>query len=146
VFNKVVWATDGSKSADEALGLAKTLAEESSGELFAVHCEELGLWGNQAVPAHGHEDKFKEKIEGQVAELSNSGLTATLTLTKSGIGGAAHAIADAAKTLQADVIVTGTRGHTPLAGLVLGSVTERLLHLAPCPLLVVPSKGDGQAA
>jgi nucleotide-binding universal stress UspA family protein len=36
------------------------------------------------------------------------------------------------------VIVVGTRGRTPLAGLVLGGVTQRLLHIAPCPVLAVP--------
>ena len=47
-------------------------------------------------------------------------------------------IADAAREVDADVIVVGTRGHAPIAGLLLGSVTQRLLHIAPCPVLSVP--------
>ena len=48
-------------------------------------------------------------------------------------------IGAAAANEEADVIVTGSRGHTALAGVFLGSVAQRLLHVAPCPVLVVPS-------
>jgi hypothetical protein len=51
----------------------------------------------------------------------------------------AHEIADVAREVGADLIVIGTRGHTPIAGLSLGSVTLRLLHVAPCPVLAVPA-------
>ncbi len=145
MFNRVVWATDGSESADQALALARTLVEESKGELFVVHCEEVALWSMEALPAHGHEEEHKKKIEGQVDELSGSGVKAKLELTTASTGEAAHAIAEAAKTLQAEVIVVGTRGRTRLSGLMLGSVTERLLHLAPCPVLVVPSRTGAEA-
>jgi nucleotide-binding universal stress UspA family protein len=42
----------------------------------------------------------------------------------------------------ADVVVVGTRGHTAIGGLLLGSVTQRLLHVAPCPVLAVPALGS----
>ena len=45
---------------------------------------------------------------------------------------------------QADVIMVGTPGRTPLVVLVLGSMTQRLLHIAPCPVLAVPSRGGVQ--
>ncbi len=144
MFNKVVWATDGSETADQALALAKSLTEESGGQLIAVHCEEIGLWGSQAVPVHAGADKYKEKIEGQVADLASTGMAATLELTRAEVGGVAHSIARVAESGKADVIVVGTRGQTPLGGLLVGGVTQRLLHIAPCPVLAIPSKRDGK--
>ena len=54
------------------------------------------------------------------------------------LGGPAHAIEEVAAEADADLIVAGTRGHSPVAGLLLGSVTQRLLHIARRPVLAVP--------
>jgi len=143
MFKKVVWATDGSESADQALPLAKTLVAEGDGEMLVVHCEELTLpgRGGGSFPVHANEDDLRVKIGAQVAELSGGGVPAILEMTRARVGGAAHAIAEAAESGRADVIVVGTRGHTSLGGLLLGSVTQRLLHIAPCPVLAVPANG-----
>ena len=111
------------------------------GSLTVVHCEEYTLpgKGGGSLPLHVGEDDLVKKIEGQVAELSDAGVPAELKIVRASVGGAAHAIADAARDANADVIVVGTRGHTPLGGLLLGSVTTRLLHVAPCPVLAVPT-------
>ena len=41
-------------------------------------------------------------------------------------------------TTHADLIIVGTRGHSQLAELMLGGVTQQLLRVAPCPVLAVP--------
>jgi nucleotide-binding universal stress UspA family protein len=142
MFKRIVWATDGSDSADKALAVAKMLATESGGELLAVHCEELTLPGKGGGSFHvaANEEDLKAKIERQVAELSAEGITATLETTRAKVGGAAHAIVSAAQVHESDAIVVGTRGHTPLGGLLVGSVTQRLLQIAPCPLISVPTR------
>jgi nucleotide-binding universal stress UspA family protein len=54
------------------------------------------------------------------------------------VGGPAKSIADVAEEEGADLIVIGTRGHTGLPRIALGSVTQRLLHLAHRPVLAIP--------
>ena len=87
-----------------------------------------------------------EKIRGQIKQMNDDGIEAKLQVTSSMTGGPALIIADAAATASADVIVTGTRGHTALAGILLGSVAQRLLHVARCPVLVVPDRAAGAAS
>ena len=140
MYKHVLWATDGSEAADRALPHAKALAAEGGGPMTVVYCEEFTLpgKGGGSLPVHANEGEVQAKIEQQVAELSSNGTRATLTKTRSQVGGAAHAIAELAAQSHADVIVVGTRGRTTLAGLLLGGVTQRLLHIAHCPVLAVP--------
>ncbi len=55
-------------------------------------------------------------------------------------GSAARAIVERAATLGADLIVTATHGRSGFERLMLGSVTERVIHHAPCPVLTVPPR------
>ena len=148
MFKKVTWATDGSEAADQALPLARTLAQEGGGELLVIHCVERTepFRTGGAYEAHPDEAELKAKIEGQVAELSKSGVSATLEFTEARAGGAAHAVAEVAESRGADVIAVGTRGQTPLGGLLLGSVTQRLLQIAPCAVLAVPSTSAARSS
>jgi nucleotide-binding universal stress UspA family protein len=147
MYKKVIWATDGSEAADRALPHAKAIASESGAPLVVVYCEEFTLPGKGGgrLPVHANEEELQQKIDGQVAELSSDGIKASLQSTRSQVGGAAHAIAEVAAAEQADLIVVGTRGRTALAGLLLGSVTQRLLHIAVCPVLAVPADDHGSA-
>lgn len=148
MFKKVIWATDGSKPADRALKFAHTLAAESGGEILAVHCTELIVGGkglSSTFPVQADEDELQEKVKRQVADLSHDGVRAGLQSATTAVGGAAHVISDVAREAGADVIVVGTRGRTSLSGLLLGSVTQRLLHIAHCPVLAVPSPDHWRA-
>ncbi len=145
MFNTIVWATDGSEHADRALQYAKALAAQHGAALVVVHSEEF-LMGPRGggFPVHPDEEELHAKIQRQVAELAEEGLEVTSKIVGgSSLVGAAHMIADAARDVGADLIIVGTRGHTPLAGLLVGSVTQRLLHIAPCPVLAVPAAKHG---
>ncbi len=140
MFKKIVWATDGSEAADHALPVAQAVALQAGSELFVVHITEYAMPGKAggSYPLHADEDALSEKVTAQVATLQQAGVTTTLEVGTSHAGGAAHAIATAAEQLGADLIIVGTRGHTAFAGLLLGNVTQRLLHIATCPVLAVP--------
>jgi nucleotide-binding universal stress UspA family protein len=140
VFTKILWATDGSEAADLALPLVKELAAVHGAQVVVFHSD-LRMVGPRAYgyPVHVDEDELKEKIRGQAEELGEAGIEASFDISAgTTLGGAAHHIADAAQRCGAGLIVVGSRGHTPLGGLLLGSVTQRLLHVASCPVMVVP--------
>ena len=152
MFKKIVWATDGSDSAEKALPYAKSLAEGQDATLFVAHAVETYTGSRAAgLPLYANEEELQEKVKSEIAELESEGVRVESKFL-TGLGTrAAHAIAEYAREVGADVIVAGTRGHTPLGGLLLGSVTQRLLHIAPCPVLVVPAElsapaGEGAAA
>jgi nucleotide-binding universal stress UspA family protein len=144
MFKKIVWATDGSAAADAALPQLRELAGsngKAGASVVVLHCEETYV-GPRAygITANVDEPEVKEKIKQQAAELADAGFDATPEFVSGHFGVAAHAIAEAAENDGADLIVVGTRGHTALGGLLLGSVTQRLLQVAPCPVLVVPAR------
>jgi nucleotide-binding universal stress UspA family protein len=87
---------------------------------------------------HADEERVQADIRRQAEELSAGGLDTKVEMADVMVGGPAHAIEEIAERAGADLIVVGTRGHSPVPGLLLGSVTQRLLHIAGGPVLVVP--------
>jgi nucleotide-binding universal stress UspA family protein len=146
MFKTIVWATDGSANADHAFALAVGLAQESGCPLVAVHSKELMTGRAAGFPLLADEDEIEVKIAKQVEDAKESGVDARAVVTGGWAGHAAHSIAEVAKENDADLIVTGTRGHTPVAGLLLGSVAQRLLHVAHCPVLAVPPTAHSEAS
>jgi nucleotide-binding universal stress UspA family protein len=140
MFKIIVWATDGSAAADRALVYAKALVAAENGELIAVHSEEYFVGRASAYPVLADENELKSKIQEQVDEARMEGLDSSLRIVAGTTLRAAHVIAEVAREVGADAIVAGTRGQASGTGLLLGSVTQRLLHIAPCPVLVVPSE------
>lgn len=141
MFKSIVWATDGSENAEKAYPVVKQLAQEGNAEVTIVHAVER-VEGGGAIgpPRRVDEAQVQAELERRAQELSSDGVRASLEI-KGEVGvRPAHAVAEVAQQKNADLIVAGTRGLGTLAGLLLGSETQRLLHIAPCPVLVVPSR------
>ncbi len=128
MFSVVIWATDGSEAADLALPLARYLVAESGGQLVVVHCPERCAAAGRAEAASAI-----RKIEAQVEGLRRDGVDVALHIEAGHAAGVAQAIVELAAAEEADVITVGTLGRNPL-----GSVAQRLLQLAACPVLAVP--------
>jgi nucleotide-binding universal stress UspA family protein len=139
MFKVITCATDGSPHGDQALDYAKRLAEDQHAVLRVVHVVEKIAGQNVRVD----EDQIIARVKAQTAELREHGIDASLHLVRGGQGRPGHEIALSARDAMSDVLVLGTRGHSTVAGLLLGSVAQRLLHIAPCPILVIPSSNTG---
>jgi universal stress protein A len=138
MFKTVIWATDGSESADRALPYAKILAGEE-GELVVVHVVQTYASALSAgLPLYADEEEVRASMQQQASDLRAEGFNATAKVVTTPTTQPAHAICDIAEQVEADLIVVGTHGHTALGSLLVGSVTQRLLHISPCPVVAVP--------
>jgi nucleotide-binding universal stress UspA family protein len=137
VFKTIVLALDGSEESRQAVPLAAELARQDGARIVIAHVRE-DVVGKGGGPIVATEDEIQAEIRKQAEELSAEGIATSVEMREIMLGGPAHAIVEIADGAGADLIVVGTRGHSPVAGLLLGSVTQRLLHIAHCPVLVAP--------
>jgi nucleotide-binding universal stress UspA family protein len=144
MFETVIWATDGSAAAERALPFAKRLAAEPGAKLVVVHVRELLAGRAGGYPARADEDEVVDGLKELVETLRAEGLDATLRIVTSLDATPAHALGDVALEVGGDLIVIGTRGRGVVAGLLLGSVAQRLLHVAHCPVLAVPPHASAE--
>jgi len=137
MYKRIIWATDGTPGADAALEQALRLRELSGGRLIAVHCDQRLTGRTGPWSALVDEQDRRTKIGRQVDDLNLRGVPIELVVRRSHHE-AADAVASVAAEQKADAIVCGTRGFGPITGAFLGSFTQRLLSVAPCPVLAVP--------
>jgi len=78
-----------------------------------------------------------QALDRFVAEVTKQGVPVREVLSEP--GSPAHTIVDVAKKGGYDLLVLGTHGHTGLAHALIGSVAERVVRHASCPVLTVPS-------
>jgi nucleotide-binding universal stress UspA family protein len=143
-ITRILVPVDFSPHAERAFKYAMTLAQRFSARLGLVHVVEdhymIGAWSNEVyVPNVGELlEGLIANAERRLATLKRSaaalGLTAeTVVIT----GRPAPAIVEHAKEGGFDLIVMGTQGRTGLSHVVLGSVAERVVRTAACPVLTV---------
>ena len=132
---------DFSAHADAVLEWAAHMAEEHGSKLVLLHAYHLPVDFQQLEGAYLPPDFWKqvkteasENLERCATKLRARGL-AVETVVREGYP--ATAIEEEARSRHADLVVIGTRGHSGLKHLLLGSVAERVVQKAPCPVLAV---------
>jgi len=132
----ILLATDGSPSCETAVDRAIELAREQSASLTAVSVvytndEYLAL-------APGIVEKLIAKAKEKLATIKQKGKDAGVAITSLVKEGEAfEAITNLAQNNNIDLIVMGSHGKKGLQRLLMGSVTERTIGYASCPVLVV---------
>ena len=135
MFQKVVLAVDGSEYSARAVRVAADIAKKSDGEVLVFHVRELTA---ARGGSYGMEDDAEAvALVDQVRkQLADAGVTTTGRVEPSLTGHAARAIIDTAEKEGADAIVMGSRGLSDLGGLLLGSVTHKVIQLSHCTVVV----------
>lgn len=134
-MKSVVVGYDGSDTAKRALERAAALASPGA-TITVVTAVSPGLRGSTVLGSLGQEDVREARVTLDTArsELAARGVDVE---TVEGEGSPADVIIETARELHADLIVVGTRGSNAAKRLLLGSVSTRVVHFAPCDVLVV---------
>jgi nucleotide-binding universal stress UspA family protein len=139
MFKTVLWATDGSAAAERALLVARSIAQAYGAKLIGIYVSDIVAGSPGAIlAAQESTDAIKAAVHRKVEGLKLDGVAVEFASVEMTVRGTADAIAQFARDEDADLIVAGTRGNSRLVRVLVGSVTRRLLELAPCPVLAVP--------
>jgi nucleotide-binding universal stress UspA family protein len=136
--------TDFSKHAQHALMYAASLGERFGTDIHLLHVVTLQGYGGQTdLAAFPDLEPYLERADKVARERLDAGAlhggTAEAKVFKAltRAVSAPEAIVEYAERKKADLVVIATRGNTGLTHVLLGSVTERVIRYAPCPVLVV---------
>jgi nucleotide-binding universal stress UspA family protein len=144
-LKKILVPVDYSDCSRVAMEYALFLAERFEAEIVVLHVAEIPLGEEHTVvkPDTGKEQLLSELIMQQAVKEATEFLApfirdATIPIEKSVLKGRpGKVIVEAAADRGADLIVMGTHGRSGFDRLIMGSVTERVLRSATCPVAVV---------
>ena len=131
---------DFSEYANQALDYAINLAGKLDARLTLLHViQSIPMGGADmgvTLPYSYIQDleaEITQSMESCLARVTAAGLEGEIVVAH---GVPFHEILETAKTQQVDLIIMGTHGRTGLQHVLLGSVAEKVVRLAPCPVLV----------
>src|SRR6056297_632197 len=152
MFRKVLIAVDGSAHSERAVAYGAKIAAQNGAEVILFHV--MRYLGSHRVPPEMEELEHIEHIRLTEADMlrnvadavvneakdlaGKQGATKVQTVVQD--GDPATRILEFCKAHEVDLIVVGRRGLGGLAGLLLGSVSQKISHAAPCACLLPPAE------
>ena len=143
-LKNILVATDFSEPSDAALTYGRTLARTFHATLHLVHVVgnlSSGVYGAEAYAVampelqRDIEDAARRQLDDRLIDNDEHPVATRRVLLTSDVPAAA--LVDYAGRERIDLIVTGTNGRAGIAHLLMGSVAERVVRTAPCPVLTV---------
>jgi nucleotide-binding universal stress UspA family protein len=145
MFNKLLIPLDGSQLAEQALGVAHALLPPGDGEILLLRVPELspmsrgsyrgGIdWWYPDQALQRARDEVASYLDAVCTRWARPGVTFRPEI---GNGDPAGSIVDLATEREVDAIVMSTHGRSGLTRWTMGSVTEKVMRAAPCPVVIV---------
>jgi nucleotide-binding universal stress UspA family protein len=137
-MSTVLLAVDAEHYAPEAAELTRDLCRGTGDSVLVLHVHQyaIGRFGKLRVDCP--EDEAEQRLPEIVAGLQDAGITAEHEIHETLMGNVPQAIVEVADQRDARLIVVGSRRPTDLPHITIGSVSNKLLHQAKRPVLVVP--------
>ena len=142
-MKKILFPTDGSKTAERAREFAVNIAKATSAEIIVLSVAPTPstLSGFQPAVAGRFEDELKKEMlvvaRAAKKKILDEGVKADCKVEA---GVPDDKIVELADKEKVDAIVMGTQGVTGLARVFIGSVADRVVRKASCPVILVPAK------
>ncbi|HET7806738.1 MAG TPA: universal stress protein [Pseudolabrys sp.] len=138
MFEKILHANDGSDHAFKALSLALDIAKQNRSELHMVSVAEISYAPEYIEEVREEKGtaarRFHSVIQRANAMAAERGVKLKTHVL---VGHPVRDIIELAKELKAGLLVIGGTGHSAFYERMIGSRADRLVQLAPCPVLVV---------
>ena len=141
LLNSVLVATDFGKASEAALKYGRNLARAFGCNLHVLHVDEnvMSVAADEFYSTAGWQEQVdhaaNNRVDALFTEQDRTRLSAKAVLRTS--PAPAEAIVQYANEAHVDLIVVGTHGRSGVSHLLLGSVAEKVVRTAPCPVLVV---------
>ena len=137
-MSTVLLAVDAEHYAPEAAELTRELCHSTGDTVLVLHVHQyaIGRFGKLRVCCL--DDQAEQQLPEIAAALRDAGIPAEHEIHETMMGSVAQAVVEVADQDDARMIIVGSRRPTDLPPITIGSVSNKLLHLAKRPVLVVP--------